>query len=99
MLDWLANSSDLNPKGNLCGIAKRKIRGTRYNNAGELKAAFKATWASITPQQCHMWIASMPRHTDAVFQAKGGPTKYLVHIREHIFQKADISVLKIFAFY
>ncbi len=49
----------------------------------QVKAAFKATWASITPQQCHMWIASMPRHTDAVFQAKGGPTKYLVHTCEH----------------
>lgn len=36
-----------------------------------------------------MWIASMPRHTDAVFHAKGGPTKYLVHIREHIFLEGN----------
>lgn len=41
-----------------------------------------------------MCIAFMPRHTDAVFQANGGPTKYLLHIREHIFQKTDFSVLK-----
>jgi hypothetical protein len=33
---------------------------------------------------------------DAVLHAKGAPTKYCVHIQEHTFQKADISVLKIF---
>ncbi len=41
-----------------------------------LKAAIKATWASITSEQCHRLIASMPRHIDAVIHAKGGPIKY-----------------------
>ena len=79
VLDWPANSPDLNPIENLWGIVKRKMRDTRTNNADDLKAAIKATWASITPEQCHRLIASMPRHTDAVIHAKGGPTKYLVH--------------------
>ncbi len=34
---------------------------------------------SITPEQCHRLIASMPRSIDAVIHAKGGPTKYWVH--------------------
>ncbi len=44
------------------------------NNADDLKAAIKATWASITPEQCHRLIVSMPRHIDAVIHAKEDPT-------------------------
>ena len=60
MLDWPANSPDLNLIENLWGIAKRKIRDMRPDNAEELKAAIEASWSSITPQQCHRLIASMP---------------------------------------
>ncbi len=49
---------------------------TLAENADDPKAAIKATWASITPEQCHRLIASMPRRIDAVIHAKGGPTKY-----------------------
>ncbi len=53
LIDWPANSPDLNPRKNLWGIVKRKMTDTRPNNADNLKAAIKATWASITPEQCH----------------------------------------------
>ncbi len=76
VLDWPANSADLNPIENLWSIIKRKMRDTRPHNADDLKAAIKATWASITPEQCHMLIVSMPRCIDAVIHAKGGLTKY-----------------------
>ncbi len=76
VLDWPAKSPDLNPIENIWGIAKRKMRDTRLNNADDLKAAIKATWASITPEQCHRLIVFMPRRIDAVIHAKGGPTKY-----------------------
>ncbi len=76
VLDWPANSPDLNPIENLWGIVKRKMRDTRPNNADDLKAAIKVTWASITPEQCHRLITNMPRRIDAVIHAKGGPTKY-----------------------
>ncbi len=76
VLDWPANSPDLKPKENLCGIVKRKMRDTRPNNSDDLNAAIKATWVSITPEQCYRLIASMPRRIDAVVHAKGGPTKY-----------------------
>ncbi len=52
------------------------MRETRPNNADDLKAAIKATWASITPEQCHRLIISMPRRIDVVIYAKAGPTKY-----------------------
>ncbi len=76
VLDWPANSPDLNPIENLWGIVKRKMRDTRPNNADDLKATVKETWASIPPQQCHKLITSMPRRIEPVIKAKGAPTKY-----------------------
>ncbi len=76
VLDWPVNSPDLNPIENLWGIVKRKMRDTRPNNADELKATVKETWASIPPQQCHKLITSTPRRIEAVIKAKGAPTKY-----------------------
>ncbi len=80
VLDWSANSPDLNPIENLCSIVKRKMRNKRPKNADELKATVKETWAYIPPQQCHKLITSMPRRIEAVIKAKGAPTKYWVHI-------------------
>ena len=76
VLDWPANSPDLIPIENLWGIAKRKMKDMRPNNAKELKAAIKASWSSITPQQCHRLIASMPCRIKAEIHAKGAQTKY-----------------------
>ncbi len=63
VIDWPANSPDLNPIENIWAVVKRKMRDTRPNNADDLKAAIKATWTSITPEQCHRLIASMPHAT------------------------------------
>lgn len=60
VLNWPANSPDLNPIENLWDIVKRKLRDARPNTLDELKAAIEASWASVTPQQCHRLIASMP---------------------------------------
>ncbi len=76
VLNWPANSPDLNPIENIWDIVKRKMRYARPNDAEELKATIRATWALITPEQCHRLNDSMPRRIAAVIQAKGAPTKY-----------------------
>ncbi len=65
VLDWPANSPDLNPTENLWGIVKSKMRNTWHNNAEDLKAAIKATWGSLHPSSATDWL---PRCHAALMQ-------------------------------
>ena len=56
--------------------AEDAMRYARPNNAEELKATIKATWALITPEECNRLVDSMPRRIAAAIQAKGAATKY-----------------------
>ncbi len=73
VLDWPANSPKPHRESmGYCQEEERKIPDPTMQMTG--RAAIKATWASITPEQCHRLIASMPRRITAVIHAKGGPT-------------------------
>ncbi len=60
VLNWPANSPDLNPRETIWGIVKMKMRDTRPNKADDLKAAIKATWASLHLSSATNW--SPPSH-------------------------------------
>lgn len=76
VLDWPANSPDINPIENLWHIVKKKVSDTRYSNEGALYDGFVKAWNSIPLSTCENLIASMPRRCRAIIDNRGSSTKY-----------------------
>ncbi len=74
VLDWPANSPDLNPIEHL--DERHQTQQYRWPDG-----RYQRNLGFIPPQQCHKLITSMPRRIEAVIKAKGASTKYWVHIQ------------------
>ena len=78
VLDWPAQSPDLNPIEHLWHHLKKRLREYEEPAGGveELWRRTEVEWEKIAKQKCQDLIQSMPRRIAAVLRAKGGYTKY-----------------------
>ncbi len=77
VLDWAAQSPDLNPIEHIWGIIKQKLGNKIFESLEDLKNEILRIWESeITPELCEKLIRSMGKRIDAVIKARGGHTKY-----------------------
>ena len=78
VLDWPAQSPDLNPIEHLWNYVKRQLLKYPTPPAGVhgLWEWLVYEWESIPAEVCQNLIESMPRRLEAVIKAKGGHTKY-----------------------
>ena len=78
LLDWPAQSPDLNPIEHLWAYLKRRLAEYESPPRGvhELWERLEREWPTISVEVCRTLLESMPRRIEAVIKAKGGHTKY-----------------------
>ena len=81
VLDWPAQSPDLNPIENLFSILKRNVGSKRFSNRDDLFSYLEDEWIRIDPKIIDNLIKSMPRRCAAVIKNKGYYTKYLKFLK------------------
>jgi hypothetical protein len=78
VLNWPAQSPDLNPIEHLWNHLKKRL--SQYEEAPngilELWERVQKEWDKIPPEVCQNLIESMPRRVAALLKARGGYTKY-----------------------
>ena len=78
ILDWPAQSPDLNPIEHVWYQLKRRLNAyeTRPTTKEELAERISNEWNKFIKDDCLKYIDSMPERIEAVIKSKGGPTKY-----------------------
>lgn len=76
VMDWPAQSPDLNPIENLSELVDRQIRKNTHKNKAELRQAIEDAWRAVPSSVLVSLMESMPRRCSAVIKAKGQHTKY-----------------------
>jgi hypothetical protein len=78
VLEWPAQSPDLNPIEHLWSHLKRKLAEYPEPPEGilQLWERVEEVWEAIPVEVCRNLIESMPRRVEALYKAKGGYTKY-----------------------
>ena len=77
VMEWPAQSPDLNPIENLWGqLINRLSKDRNPQNEDELFENVKNAWYSMSGEYLHKLVESMQNRCKAVIQSKGLPTKY-----------------------
>lgn len=76
VMEWPAQSPDLNPIENLWKDVKTAVGHKRTNTKEELWREIQNAWKAIPVQKCRQLILSMPNRCKAVTENHGYSTKY-----------------------
>ena len=78
VVDWPAQSPDLNPIENVWQELKRMVQrnSNKLTNLMELDNQVLQAWRNVPPEFCRRLVDSMPHRIAACIAAAGGPTKY-----------------------
>ena len=78
LLDWPAQSPDLNPIEHTWNHLKRSLSGYESAPTGvhQLWERVVVEWGKISVEECQKWIESMSRRVEAVIKAKRAHIKY-----------------------
>jgi len=76
VLEWPAQSPDLNPIEHLWQYIKAELMKFKLKNIAELKSKMMEIWASISAETTKKLVDSMSKRIGDVLRAKGGHTKY-----------------------
>lgn len=76
VIDWPANSPDLNPIENVWSILKGRIGKHFPKTKEEVKAAIEIEWNRLKKEDVFACVQSMSERCQAVINAEGGHTKW-----------------------
>jgi transposase len=71
VLDWPANSPDLNPMENIWAMLKRRVERKKPTNVVELEKYFMDEWLKVDKNLTTNLVKSMKPRCEAVIKAKG----------------------------
>lgn len=76
LLDWPAQSPDLNPIEHLWALLKGRISEKMPKNISELKTMVYEEWNAISIEICQKYALSFKKRALEIYKANGEHTKY-----------------------